>query len=109
MVSNRPPRRPPVDLSCQQIQLIKFFRRIISAASAIFSSGRGGIKIIPGSYRGAILRAVNLGDDADTTAAVCGQIAGAFYGVAYNLRELCFDHDLLADIAGWLPAESPAK
>jgi ADP-ribosyl-[dinitrogen reductase] hydrolase len=22
----------------------------------------------------------NLGDDADTTAAVCGQIAGAFYG-----------------------------
>ena len=24
--------------------------------------------------------AANLGDDADTTAAVCGQIAGAFYG-----------------------------
>jgi len=24
--------------------------------------------------------AVNLGDDADTTGAVCGQIAGAFYG-----------------------------
>lgn len=33
------------------------------------------------SYRDAILRAVNLGDDADTTAAVCGQIAGAYYGV----------------------------
>jgi ADP-ribosyl-[dinitrogen reductase] hydrolase len=32
------------------------------------------------SYRDAILRAVNFGDDADTTAAVCGQIAGAFYG-----------------------------
>lgn len=28
----------------------------------------------------AILRAANLGDDADTTAAVCGQVAGAFYG-----------------------------
>ena len=27
------------------------------------------------TYRDAILRAVNLGDDADTTAAVCGQIA----------------------------------
>jgi ADP-ribosyl-[dinitrogen reductase] hydrolase len=26
------------------------------------------------------LKAVNLGDDADTTAAVCGQIAGAYYG-----------------------------
>ena len=24
---------------------------------------------------------MNLGDDADTTAAVCGQIAGAYYGV----------------------------
>ena len=33
------------------------------------------------SYEDAILRAVNLGDDADTTAAVCGQIAGAFYGL----------------------------
>jgi ADP-ribosyl-[dinitrogen reductase] hydrolase len=34
------------------------------------------------SFRDAILRAVNLGDDADTTAAVCGQIAGAFYGAS---------------------------
>jgi ADP-ribosyl-[dinitrogen reductase] hydrolase len=32
------------------------------------------------SYRDAILTAANLGDDADSTAAVCGQIAGAFYG-----------------------------
>jgi len=32
------------------------------------------------SYETAVLRAVNLGDDADTTAAVCGQVAGAFYG-----------------------------
>lgn len=32
------------------------------------------------SYREAILLATNLGDDADTTAAVCGQVAGAFYG-----------------------------
>lgn len=33
------------------------------------------------SFADAILTAANLGDDADTTAAVCGQIAGAFYGV----------------------------
>ncbi len=32
------------------------------------------------SFDSAILRAANLGDDADTTAAVCGQVAGAFYG-----------------------------
>jgi len=28
----------------------------------------------------AVLRAVNLGDDADTTGAVCGQLAGAYWG-----------------------------
>lgn len=32
------------------------------------------------SFEAAILAAANLGDDADTTAAVCGQIAGAYYG-----------------------------
>jgi len=32
------------------------------------------------SFEDAILAAVNLGDDADTTAAVCGQVAGACYG-----------------------------
>lgn len=31
-------------------------------------------------FREAILMAANLGGDADTTAAVCGQITGAFYG-----------------------------
>ncbi len=33
-------------------------------------------------FREAVLRAVNLGDDADTTGAVCGQLAGAFWGEA---------------------------
>ncbi len=32
------------------------------------------------SFRDAVLCAANLGDDADTTAAICGQLAGAFYG-----------------------------
>jgi len=32
------------------------------------------------TFRDAILKATNLGDDADTTAAVCGQLAGAHYG-----------------------------
>jgi ADP-ribosyl-[dinitrogen reductase] hydrolase len=30
----------------------------------------------------AVLMAANLGDDADTTAAVCGQVAGAYYGAS---------------------------
>ena len=32
------------------------------------------------SFHDAVLTAANLGDDADTTAAVCGQLAGAYYG-----------------------------
>lgn len=33
------------------------------------------------NFRDAVLAAANLGDDADTTAAVAGQIAGAYYGL----------------------------
>jgi ADP-ribosylglycohydrolase len=33
-------------------------------------------------FREAVLKAVNLGDDADTTGAVCGQLAGAYWGIA---------------------------
>jgi ADP-ribosylglycohydrolase len=31
-------------------------------------------------FREAVLKAVNLGDDADTTGAICGQLAGAYWG-----------------------------
>ncbi|NOQ94693.1 MAG: ADP-ribosylglycohydrolase family protein [Methylophaga sp.] len=33
------------------------------------------------NFKDAILLAANLCDDADTTAAICGQVAGAYYGV----------------------------
>ena len=33
-------------------------------------------------YRDAVLRAANLGDDADTTAAIAGQLAGAWWGLS---------------------------
>lgn len=32
------------------------------------------------TFEAAVLKAVNLGDDADTTGAVCGQFAGAYWG-----------------------------
>jgi len=32
------------------------------------------------NFHDAVLAAVNLGDDADTTGAVCGQLAGACWG-----------------------------
>ena len=34
------------------------------------------------SYRTAVLLAANLGEDADTTAAITGQLAGALYGLS---------------------------
>jgi ADP-ribosyl-[dinitrogen reductase] hydrolase len=34
------------------------------------------------SFAGTVLRAANLGDDADTTAAIAGQLAGAIYGAS---------------------------
>ena len=34
------------------------------------------------NFRDAMLLAVNLANDADTTAAVTGQLAGAFYGLS---------------------------
>ena len=33
------------------------------------------------TFNDAVLLAANLGDDADTTAAICGQVAGAYYGM----------------------------
>lgn len=55
------------------------------------------------NFKDAILRAANLGKDADTTAAICGQIAGAYYGesgIPENWRKKLAMHDeirLLAD------------
>jgi ADP-ribosylglycohydrolase len=40
------------------------------------------------SFGEGCLLAVNLGDDADTTGAVYGQLAGAFYGEDGNPRRL---------------------
>ncbi len=44
------------------------------------------------------MRAVNLGDDADTTGAICGQLAGAYWGesgIPVTLRSGLARMDLL--------------
>jgi ADP-ribosyl-[dinitrogen reductase] hydrolase len=46
----------------------------------------------------ALLRAVNLGDDADTTGAVCGQFAGAYWsesGIPVEWREGLARRDMI--------------
>ncbi len=59
------------------------------------------------------LRAVNLGDDADTTGAVYGQIAGAYYGysgIPTGWRNRIAQHDMIVDFAKRLMPESiPAR
>jgi ADP-ribosyl-[dinitrogen reductase] hydrolase len=57
------------------------------------------------TFEAAILQAANLGDDADTTAAICGQIAGAFYGEANIPRkwlEHLYMHEEIAKLADQL-------
>jgi len=54
------------------------------------------------SFEEGLMLAVNLGDDADTTAAVYGQLAGAFYGVSAiprRFRDRLAMRDLIEDLA----------
>ncbi len=58
-------------------------------------------------FESAILAAVNLGDDADTTAAIAGQLAGALYGVdaiPAHWRERVFLRDEILELADRLAA-----
>lgn len=45
------------------------------------------------NFEDAVLAAVNLGEDADTTGAVCGQIAGAFWGADAIPTRFCVGLD----------------
>ncbi len=54
------------------------------------------------SFKDAVLKAVNLGGDSDTIGAVCGQIAGAYYGLSGIPKEwidALFQYDELLDLA----------
>jgi ADP-ribosylglycohydrolase len=60
-------------------------------------------------FRDGCLLAANLGDDADTTAAIYGQIAGAYYGaegIPAAWRERVYKRELIEDYAGRLYAMS---
>ncbi len=59
------------------------------------------------SFEDAVLAAANLGDDADTTAAICGQLAGAFYGesgIPQRWRARLAMGDTIASLADQLHA-----
>jgi ADP-ribosyl-[dinitrogen reductase] hydrolase len=62
------------------------------------------------TFEEAVLRAVNLGDDSDTTGAVCGQLAGAFWGesgIPESLRSGLAGRDMIENaLAGILGPSS---
>ena len=75
-----------------------------SLEAALWAFDRGS------SFREGALLAVNLGDDADTTGAVYGQLAGAYYGEAGippEWRERLAMGDLIASMAERLFASGP--
>jgi ADP-ribosyl-[dinitrogen reductase] hydrolase len=58
----------------------------------------------------AVLRAVNLGEDADTTGAICGQLAGAFWGeskISESLKAGLARMDLLECAIAGIEADAP--
>lgn len=77
----------PLAPAIEQIALGSFLRReppdirgtgyvVQSLEAALWAFSRGD------DFESCVLLAVNLGDDADTTGAICGQLAGAYYGAA---------------------------
>jgi ADP-ribosylglycohydrolase len=64
------------------------------------------------SFEEAVLKAVNLGDDADTTGAVCGQLAGAYWGesdIPASLRSGLARMDMLESALSGLLSERELK
>ena len=64
------------------------------------------------SFEQGALNAVNLGDDTDTTAAIYGQLAGAYYGyrgIPQRWRDILYAHDLIVCIGQWIQVVSYPK
>jgi ADP-ribosylglycohydrolase len=75
----------PLQAAIEEVALGSFRRREppdIRGSGYVVKSLEAALWAFQGAadFRQAVLRAVNLGDDADTTAAVCGQLAGACWG-----------------------------
>jgi len=74
---------------------------VASLEAALWAFSRGH------DFESSVLLAANLGDDADTTAAICGQLAGACYGAAgipRRWRTRVVDAKVIEDLAAGLYA-----
>ncbi|CAF3711230.1 unnamed protein product [Rotaria sp. Silwood1] len=57
------------------------------------------------SFKKGVLDVIKLGDDTDTTAAIYGQLAGAYYGyqsIPENWRQQLYANQLITSIGHWL-------
>ncbi|CAF3842364.1 unnamed protein product [Rotaria sp. Silwood1] len=57
------------------------------------------------SFRNSVLAAVNLGDDADTTAAIYGQLAGSYYGqsdIPSKWLKILYAKQLIVCMSDWI-------
>lgn len=60
------------------------------------------------SFETGVLKAVNLGDDTDTTAAIYGQLAGAYYGyekLPKQWRDEVYAKKFIKDLSVWITYE----
>jgi ADP-ribosyl-[dinitrogen reductase] hydrolase len=77
-----------------------------SLEASLWSVGRTG------SFEEAVLLAANLGEDADTTAAIAGQLAGALYGakgIPQRWRDRLAREPRIRNVARTLYAEASTK
>lgn len=91
-------------LDVDQIEAGGYVVETLQAALWAFSTTDG--------FRSGALRAVNLGDDADTTGAVYGQLAGAHYGIdkiPADWRAKIAKGDLILELADKLYAHAQSQ
>jgi ADP-ribosyl-[dinitrogen reductase] hydrolase len=92
LISETKSNKPPSSLRLKDIAGGKYFgyeRKQIKGSGYVVESLEAALWCFytTNNFRDAVLAAANLGDDADTTAAITGQVAGAFYGEAAIPRE----------------------
>ncbi|MFU8816345.1 MAG: ADP-ribosylglycohydrolase family protein [Pseudomonadales bacterium] len=104
----------PLEPAIEEIALGSFLQReppeirgsgyvVQSLEAALWAFSRGD------DFESCVLLAVNLGEDADTTGAICGQLAGAFYGASSippHWRERLVEAAMIEQLAAGLQALS---
>lgn len=102
----------PLDSSIEKIVSGSYRREEVRGSGWVVASLEAALWAFhdANNFEEAVLRAVNLGEDADTTGAVCGQIAGAYWGESNIPDNLVHDlkrKDLIEDALKGLGVKKP--